>query len=84
VVLRPADTLSPGERTRVGLALFQARGTTRLVLDEPTNHLDLPATEQLESALETYDGTLLLVTYDRRLADAVRVPRAVDVRTLVA
>jgi len=82
VVLRPADTLSPGERTRVGLALFQARGSTCLVLDEPTNHLDLPAIEQLESALSTYDGTLLLVIHDRRLAGAVPVSRELDVRTL--
>jgi ATPase subunit of ABC transporter with duplicated ATPase domains len=84
VVLRPADTLSPGERTRVGLALFQARGSTCLVLDEPTNHLDLPAIEQLESALATYPGTVLLVTHDRRLAEAVRVTRVLDVRAVAA
>jgi ATPase subunit of ABC transporter with duplicated ATPase domains len=84
VVLRPADTLSPGERTRVGLALFQARGSTCLVLDEPTNHLDLPAIEQLEAALESYEGTVLLVTHDRRLAASVRVTREIDVRTLRA
>jgi ATPase subunit of ABC transporter with duplicated ATPase domains len=84
VVLRPADTLSPGERTRVGLALFQARGSHCLVLDEPTNHLDLPAIEQLEQALESYPGTVLLVTHDRRLAAAVRTTRELDVRTLAA
>ena len=84
VVLRPADTLSPGERTRVGLALFQARGSTCVVLDEPTNHLDLPAIEQLESALDAYDGTLLLVTHDRRLAAAVRLTGTLDVRDLHA
>src|SRR5262249_14678125 len=50
-VLRPAATLSPGERTRAALALLQGRGVNLLVLDEPTNHLDLPAIEQLESAL---------------------------------
>ncbi|MGW6555754.1 ABC-F family ATP-binding cassette domain-containing protein, partial [Streptomyces sp. NPDC055051] len=60
-VLRPATTLSPGERTRAALALLQGRGVNLLVLDEPTNHLDLPAIEQLESALDSYDGTLLLV-----------------------
>jgi ATPase subunit of ABC transporter with duplicated ATPase domains len=81
-VLRPARTLSPGERTRAGLALLQARGTTCLVLDEPTNHLDLPAIEQLEQALASYEGTLLLVTHDRRLAEAVRVDCTVDVRSL--
>ncbi len=84
VVLRPADSLSPGERTRVGLALFQARGVTCLVLDEPTNHLDLPAIEQLERALDSYDGTLLLVTHDRRLAASVRVTREVDTASLRA
>ena len=48
--------LSPGERTRAAMALLQARGVNLLVLDEPTNHLDLPAIEQLEEALESYDG----------------------------
>jgi len=72
---RPVDGLSPGERTRAGLALLQARGVNVLVLDEPTNHLDLPAIEQLEQALESYDGTLLLVTHDRRMLDAVRTDR---------
>ena len=78
-VVRPAATLSPGERTRVALALLQARGVNLLVLDEPTNHLDLPAIEQLEQALEFYDGTLLLVTHDRRMLDDVRVDRRLDV-----
>ncbi|BBZ63551.1 ABC-F family ATP-binding cassette domain-containing protein [Mycolicibacterium monacense] len=74
-VERPVDDLSPGERTRAGLALLQARGTNVLVLDEPTNHLDLPAIEQLEQALETYDGALLLVTHDRRMLQNVRLDR---------
>ncbi|MFI8006332.1 ABC-F family ATP-binding cassette domain-containing protein [Streptomyces sp. NPDC086010] len=78
-VLRPATTLSPGERTRAGLALLQGRGVNLLVLDEPTNHLDLPAIEQLESALESYTGTLLLVTHDRRMLEAVRTTRRVEV-----
>ncbi|QDQ96730.1 ABC-F family ATP-binding cassette domain-containing protein [Tomitella fengzijianii] len=68
---RPAASLSPGERTRAALALLQARGANLLVLDEPTNHLDLPAIEQLEQALDAYEGTLLLVTHDRRMLDAV-------------
>lgn len=63
--------LSPGERTRASLALLQARGVNVLVLDEPTNHLDLPAIEQLEQALDSYEGTLLLVTHDRRLLENV-------------
>ncbi|MFC9488723.1 ABC-F family ATP-binding cassette domain-containing protein [Streptomyces hydrogenans] len=78
-VLRPATTLSPGERTRAALALLQGRGVNLLVLDEPTNHLDLPAIEQLESALDAYEGTLLLVTHDRRMLDAIHVNRRVEV-----
>ena len=72
---RPVDDLSPGERTRAGLALLQARGVNVLVLDEPTNHLDLPAIEQLEQALESYIGTLLLVTHDRRMLETVQTDR---------
>ena len=72
-VLRHASSLSPGERTRAELALLVARGTNCLVLDEPTNHLDLPAIEQLEQALDTWQGTLLLVTHDRTLLDSVRL-----------
>ncbi|MFI8802141.1 ABC-F family ATP-binding cassette domain-containing protein [Micromonospora chalcea] len=78
-VLRPAATLSPGERTRAALALLQGRGVNLLVLDEPTNHLDLAAIEQLESALASYPGTLLLVTHDRRMLDAVSVNRRLRV-----
>ena len=78
-VKRSAATLSPGERTRAALALLQARGVNLLVLDEPTNHLDLPAIEQLESALETYPGTLLLVTHDRRMLGAITTNRHVSV-----
>jgi ATPase subunit of ABC transporter with duplicated ATPase domains len=74
---RPAESLSPGERTRASLALLQAVGVNCLVLDEPTNHLDLPAIEQLEAALDAYEGTLLLVTHDRRLLDAVHVTETV-------
>ncbi len=78
-VLRPAGTLSPGERTRAALALLQARGANLLVLDEPTNHLDLPAIEQLESALASYPGTLILVTHDRRMLEAVATSRRIEV-----
>jgi ATPase subunit of ABC transporter with duplicated ATPase domains len=74
-VSRPVDELSPGERTRAGLALLQATGVNLLVLDEPTNHLDLVAIEQLEQAIESYEGTLLLVTHDRRMLETVRLNR---------
>lgn len=73
------DSLSPGERTRASLALLQARGVNLLVLDEPTNHLDLPAIEQLEEALESYEGALLLVSHDRRMLENVRLDARWDV-----
>ena len=78
-VARPVSSLSPGERTRAALALLQARGVNLLVLDEPTNHLDLPAIEQLEQALSDYAGTLLLVTHDRRMLQAVPTTRHLSV-----
>ncbi|GAA3454389.1 ABC-F family ATP-binding cassette domain-containing protein [Dactylosporangium matsuzakiense] len=78
-VMRPAASLSPGERTRAALALLQGRGVNLLVLDEPSNHLDLPAIEQLEQALDGYPGTLLLVTHDRQMLEAVHTNRRVRV-----
>ncbi len=77
-VARGVDTLSPGERTRAELARFVAVGVNCLVLDEPTNHLDLPAIEQLESALSTFSGTLLVVTHDRALLDALTLTRRIE------
>lgn len=74
-VARAVSELSPGEQTRVALAVLAARGTNTLVLDEPTNHLDLPAIEQLEVALDAFPHTVLLVTHDRRLIDNVSVTR---------
>ncbi len=74
-VLRTAASLSPGERTRAALALLQAREVNLLVLDEPTNHLDLPAIEQLEQAVDSFAGTVLLVTHDRRMLESVRATR---------
>jgi ATPase subunit of ABC transporter with duplicated ATPase domains len=78
-VRRPARSLSPGERTRATLALLQARGVNCLVLDEPTNHLDLAALEQVEQAVETFTGTVLLVTHDRRLLEAITTTRTLHV-----
>jgi ATPase subunit of ABC transporter with duplicated ATPase domains len=76
-VERPTSSLSPGERTRGALALMMANGANLLVLDEPTNHLDLPAIEQLEQALDTFPGTVILVTHDRELLERVRLTRTV-------
>jgi ATPase subunit of ABC transporter with duplicated ATPase domains len=77
-ILRPTERLSPGERTRAVLAAFALVGVNLLVLDEPSNHLDLPAIEQLESALESYAGTLLLVSHDRRMLEAVELTRRIE------
>ena len=76
---RPEAALSPGERSRAALAVLMARGTNFLVLDEPTNHLDLEAIEALERALDDFDGTLLVVTHDRRLLEALHLTRRFDV-----
>ena len=74
---RRASTLSPGERTRANLAELMARGVNLLVLDEPTNHLDLEAIEELETALQAYDGTLVVVSHDRRFLEAVASTRSI-------
>ena len=65
--------------TRATLAVLQGRGVNVLVLDEPTNHLDLEAVEQLEQAIDGFGGTLVLVTHDRRLLEAVGIDRVVEV-----
>jgi ATPase subunit of ABC transporter with duplicated ATPase domains len=69
-VLRPGHSLSPGERSRATIALLTARGVNALVLDEPTNNLDLEAIEQLELALQGYEGAAVLVSHDRRFLEA--------------
>jgi ATPase subunit of ABC transporter with duplicated ATPase domains len=75
---RPARSLSPGERTRATLALLAAQGANTLVLDEPTNHLDLEAIEELEAALEGYEGTVVLVTHDRRFLERFEATRRLE------
>jgi ATPase subunit of ABC transporter with duplicated ATPase domains len=77
---RAEADLSPGERSRAGLAVLVARGTNLLLLDEPTNHLDLDAIEELEHALAGYDGTLVVVSHDRRLLEGLRLDRRLEVR----
>jgi ATP-binding cassette subfamily F protein 3 len=68
---KPVTALSGGERRRLALALVVASGSNFLVLDEPTNHLDLESREALEEALDAFPGTVLLVSHDRALLDAV-------------
>ncbi|HET9214493.1 MAG TPA: ABC-F family ATP-binding cassette domain-containing protein, partial [Gaiellaceae bacterium] len=69
--MKQVRDLSGGERRRLGLAVLVASGANFLVLDEPTNHLDLDSREALEAALEAFPGTVLLVSHDRALLDAV-------------
>ena len=68
---KPVSALSGGERRRLALAIVVAGGGNLLVLDEPTNHLDLESREALEAALDAFPGTVLLVSHDRALLDAV-------------
>jgi ATPase subunit of ABC transporter with duplicated ATPase domains len=77
-VLRPGRSLSPGERSRAAIALLAARHVNALVLDEPTNSLDLEAIEQLEFALEDFQGALVLVTHDRRFLDAFGATQTIE------
>ena len=77
-VRRDAASLSPGERTRTLLALLAARGVNCLILDEPTNHLDVPAIEELERALDAFDGTVLLITHDRRFLRSFRATQTLE------
>ncbi len=77
-VLRPAASLSPGERSRAVLALLTARGVNCLFLDEPTNHLDLEAIEELERALANFEGTLVVVSHDRRFLEAVSPSKTLE------
>jgi ATPase subunit of ABC transporter with duplicated ATPase domains len=74
---RAADSLSPGERTRAHLAELQFRRVNLLLLDEPTNHLDLEAVEQLERALAAYEGSIVVVSHDRRFLEAIEPTRTV-------
>jgi ATP-binding cassette subfamily F protein 3 len=68
-VFKPVNALSGGERARLALAILALDGANFLVLDEPTNHLDIPAQEALQSVLENFNGTILLVSHDRYLID---------------
>jgi len=82
---KPAAALSGGERRRLALAIVVASGANFLVLDEPTNHLDLESRESLEAALEAFPGTVLLVSHDRALLDAVAGRLlAIEERTLTS
>ncbi len=82
---KPVVALSGGERRRLALAIVVASGANFLVLDEPTNHLDLESRESLEVALEAFPGTVLLVSHDRAVLDAVATRLlAVEQRRIVS
>ena len=70
-VQRRADTLSGGEQARVALAMMVLSHANFLLLDEPTNHLDIESVETLEDALSDYEGTVLLVSHDRAMLQAL-------------
>jgi ATP-binding cassette subfamily F protein 3 len=80
---KPLEVLSGGERRRLSLAILVQSGANLLVLDEPTNHLDLESRESLEQALNEFTGSVLLVSHDRALLDAVgKRTVAIEERTL--
>ena len=68
-VFKPISALSGGEKAKLALGILALEGANLLVLDEPTNHLDIPAQEALQEVLETFEGTILMVTHDRYLVD---------------
>lgn len=70
-VFKPVNVLSGGERGRLALAILALQGVNLIFLDEPTNHLDLPSQEILQAVLADFDGTILLVTHDRYLLEAL-------------
>ena len=82
VVEKPIADLSGGEKTRVALTKLILTGANFLILDEPTNHLDLPAREAIESALNDFDGTILIVTHDRWLLDKLAT-RVIEFETAI-
>src|SRR5437016_12234271 len=68
---RRAESLSGGEQARVALAMTVLSRANFLLLDEPTNHPDIESVEALEDALEEYEGTILLVSHDRAMLEAL-------------
>lgn len=75
LVQHGCSQLTSGEQTRATMALLMAQKTNCLILDEPTNHLDLEATEQLEAALDSFAGTVIVISHDREFLKSVRLDR---------
>jgi ATPase subunit of ABC transporter with duplicated ATPase domains len=76
--VRPAATMSPGERTRAELAVLAQQRATCLLLDEPTNHLDVESLETLEATLADWPGALVVATHDRRLRESLGLERVME------
>ncbi len=78
---KKVGNLSGGEKSRVQLACLMVSGANMLLLDEPTNHLDIASREQVEDALEVFDGTLIVISHDRYFLDKI-AERVIEVRDL--
>ena len=76
----PVKDLSSGQKSRLALAKIMASGANFIILDEPTNHLDIPARESLERAIISYIGTLLIISHDRYLLDAIPFDKVIELK----
>jgi ATPase subunit of ABC transporter with duplicated ATPase domains len=76
---RPIATLSPGERSRLLIAMLVSSGSELLLLDEPTNHLDFDSLDVIEEALRQYRGTILAVSHDRAFIENIGCRRHIEI-----
>lgn len=73
--------MSPGEKVRLKLAEFEINNNNCLILDEVTNHLDIEGIEALEEGIKKFDGTILLVSHDRKLIDNINIEKELDINS---